>query len=396
MNSSARHNYHNFHELRNAEQFFSAIVESSDDAIITKDLNGIITTWNKGAERLFGYKADEVIGKPVAILIPEDLENEEPNILARLRKGERIDHYETIRRRKDGKFLNISLTVSPVKDAAGVIVGASKIARDITHRKQMELELLSTKDQLTRANDELERRVVERTAMLQRALAQMEEFSYSVSHDLRAPVRAMTGYAQSVLEDYGGQLSKEVGELLSRIVSSGSRMERLIHDVLTYSRLARFETRLEPIAVDSLVPEIVRQYPSMQQPNAEVTIRHPLLPMCGHEPLLTQAISNLLANAVKFVSPGVKPQVRVRTEAEDHHVRLWVEDNGIGIKPEYQNRLFGMFERVHQSKQYEGTGIGLAIVRKSIEKMGGQVGVISDGQNGSKFWIELPGPVPCP
>jgi len=370
-------------------RFLAAIVESSDDAIITKDLNGIITSWNKGAENIFGYTASEVIGKPILILIPPERQSEEPNILSRIRKGERIEHYETVRRHKNGSLLDISLTVSPVRDANGAVIGASKVARDITQRKRVQAELLRARDELTRANQELERRVAERTASLQDAMSQMEEFSYSVSHDLRAPIRAMKGFALAALEDHAEKTAPEVRDYLERIIRSGSRMERLIHDVLTYSRLARDQISLHPVAIDRLVPDIVQQYPAMQPPRAEILVRHPLHAVIAHEPSLTQAISNLLANAVKFVKIGVKPIINVWTDAQNGHVRLWVQDNGIGIRPQYQNRLFGMFERLHQDSAYDGTGIGLAIVRKSVERMGGRVGVESDGEHGSAFWIEL-------
>lgn len=375
--------------LSHPDRFLAAVVQSSDDAIITKDLNGIITTWNKSAQRLFGYTAEEAIGKPVAMLIPEGRPNEESNILERLRRGERIDHYETIRRHKDGTLLDISLTVSPVINEAGVVIGASKVARDITGRKRMDTQLKSVTAQLAKANAELEDRVAERTASLERAIAQMEEFSYSVSHDLRSPVRAMKGFAQALIEDHSDKLDDTGHDLLSRIVRSGERMERLINDVLTYSRLARSDTKLQLVAIDKLIPEIVQQYVELQSPNAEIIIRHPLKPVMAHEASLTQAISNLLANGVKFVASGTRPKIQIWSESSNDHVRLWIEDNGIGIKPQYQNRLFGMFERVHQSKHYEGTGIGLAIVRKAVEKMGGQVGVKSDGVHGSSFWIEL-------
>ena len=378
-------------DSQEALRFMAAIVQSSDDAIITKNLDGIITSWNGSAERLFGYTVAEAIGKPVAMLVPPDRESEEPGILARLRRGERIDHFETLRRHKDGTLLDISLTVSPVKDEHGTVIGASKVARDITHRKRMEHELNQARQSLSAANADLEKRVSERTASLQRAISQMEEFSYSVSHDLRSPIRAMKGYAATLLEDYAHDrmLDDDGRERLGRIVRSGDRMERLINDVLTYSRLARLETFMQPVAVDRLVADIIQQYDNLQPPNAQVFIRHPLQPVLAHEPSLTQVISNLLANGVKFVAPGIQPRVHVWTEACDGHVRLSIQDNGIGIKPEYQNRLFGMFERIHQNKEYEGTGIGLAIVRKAVEKMGGTVGVKSDGMTGSIFWIEL-------
>lgn len=376
-------------QAREAEHFMAAVVDSSDDAIITKDLNGIITSWNPGAERLFGYSAEEAIGRYVTMLIPPEREDEEPNILGRLRRGERIDHYETVRRRKDGALLDISLTVSPVRDGSGRIIGASKIARDITARKRIERQLAAMQEELTAANTELESRVAERTASLERAVAQMEEFSYSVSHDLRSPVRAMKGYAEALIEDHAGTLDEEGRTLVERIIRSGTRMENLIQDLLTYSRLARSELKLHPVAVDRLVADIVQQYDALQSPKADVVIRQPMARVLAHEPSLLQALSNLLVNSIKFVEQGKRPRVEVWTESRNAHVRLWVQDNGIGVRPEYQSRLFRMFERVHKQSCYEGTGIGLAIVRKAAERMGGRVGMESDGVSGSRFWIEL-------
>ena len=369
---------------------FTAIIECSDDAIISKDVNGIIKSWNKSAERIFGYTEDEAIGRPVTLLIPADRFDEERNILQRILRGELIDHYETVRQRKDGTLLDISLTVSPIRDAYGTIVGASKIARDITERKRTQEALRKVKEQLAKTNEELERRVDERTASLREAIAQMEEFSYSVSHDLRSPVRAMHGYAKATIEDYGDRLDARGREYLDRIIRGSTRMDRLIQDILTYSRIARCEIQVQPVSLQKLVPEIIQQYPEMQPPRAEVIIRDPLPSVLAHEPSLAQAISNLLSNGVKFVASGSIPQLQIWAEWRQDKVRLWIEDNGIGIKPEYQSRLFGMFERVHPDKQYSGTGIGLAIVRKAVERMGGQAGVASDGITGSSFWIELP------
>jgi PAS domain S-box-containing protein len=365
-------------DLKQAEmglQRLAAIVESSDDAIISKDLNGIVCSWNKGAERIFGYTADEVIGKPITVLMPPERINEEPGILERIRKGERIDHYETVRRRKDGTLLNVSLTVSPISDARGKVIGASKIARNITDR--------------VRAKEKLEQTVSERTASLREAIAQMEEFSYSFSHDLRAPVRAMKGYAQFILDQYAARLDAKGCDLLERIVRGSARMEQLIHDVLTYTRLASSDIELKRVSLKQFLQDLVQQFPEFQRPRAEVVIRGPLPDILAHEPSLGQAVSNLLANGVKFVAQGTTPRLHLWTETRGDKVRLWVEDNGVGIQPQYQHRLFRIFERVHQDARFDGTGIGLAIVRKAAERMGGAVGVESDGITGSSFWIEL-------
>ncbi len=267
---------------------------------------------------------------------------------------------------------------------------ASKVFAQFINRKQSEEKLRLAQDELSRYTGKLEKLTEERTSSLREVVQQMEEFSYTISHDLRAPVRAMQGYANALLEDYGEKLDQTGREYLERISRSGDRMDRMIREVLTYSRLARCEIAVQPVSLDSLVREIVQQYPGIQASGGEIEIADHLESVVGHEPSLTQVLSNLLSNACKFVPPHTTPRCKVWTERANGHVRLFVRDNGIGIKPEHQHRLFGMFERIHPESQYEGTGIGLAIVRKAMERMGGQVGVESDGQNGSQFWIQLP------
>lgn len=247
-------------------------------------------------------------------------------------------------------------------------------------------------DDQKRSEENLEVIVNQRTLELRETIAHLEEFSYSVAHDLRAPLRAMQGYANAVLEDYHDRLDEEGRDFLRRIVSAGLRMDRLTLDVLTFTKVARTSIVCQPVDLNRIVDDIIQQHSQLQPPSAEIIVERPLLSVVAHDPSLGQAISNLLNNAVKFVAQGVKPRVKVRSELRGDQVRLWVEDNGIGIKPEHQNRLFGMFERLDFNQQYEGTGIGLAIVRKSVEKMGGSSGMESDGINGSKFWIQLPTP----
>jgi signal transduction histidine kinase len=261
-------------------------------------------------------------------------------------------------------------------------------AADLLERRQAEEALHKAQDDLLESNKELERRVEERTASLRHAVAQMEEFSYTVSHDLRAPLRGMKVYTETLLQDFAASLPSEASEYLRRIALNANRLDKMILDVLTFSRLAKTELTLEPVAVDRLARQIVEQYPGLQAPQANIEIA-PLPDVLGHEPSLTQALSNLLNNAVKFVAPKVTPHVRVWSEGQNGHVRFWIADNGIGIDPKYQRRLFNMFERIHPDLKYEGSGVGLAIVRKAIERIGGKVGVESDGKNGSRFWFEL-------
>lgn len=378
---------------RNASErsnaLLAAIVESSDDAIVSKDLTSIITSWNKGAERIFGYTSDEIVGQSVLRLIPPELQHEEDHILSRLRRGERVEHYETVRVRKNGERIHVSLTVSPVRGRDGRVIGASKVARDITDRVRSERALRAAQEELARVNEELERRVQERTASLRDAVGQMEEFSYTVSHDLRAPLRAMRGYGEALLEEYGPALPAPARHYLERIAENANRLDRMVKDVLKYSRISRAELTIGRISLDRLARQVVNDLPGLQASRAEIRIKS-LADVAGHEPSVVQILTNLISNAVKFVAPGVRPSVTLRTEASGTNVRLWVEDNGIGIKPEFHNRLFGMFERLHPDASYDGMGVGLAIVRKAALRMGGSVGVESDGEHGSRFWVELP------
>lgn len=367
----------------------AAIVEGSDDAIIAKNLEGIVTNWNPGAERMFGFTAAEMVGQSIKRIIPPDRYSEEERILERMKRGERIDHFETIRQRKDGRTIHISLSTSPIRDGDGEIVGASKIARDISAQKEAELALRAAQAKLESHALELEAKVRERTAKLEEMVGELEAFSYSLSHDLRAPLRAIQGFTELVLSDYGDKIP-EATDYLKRVVTAAARMDRLIHDVLAFARLSRQELTLQPVAVDRLVHDIVDERPELHSPRAKITIEGPLLPVIGHEASLTQCLTNFLDNAVKFVRPGTDPAVRVYTQPVDGMVRIAVQDNGIGISPENRQKLFNLFQRLATTQNYQGTGVGLAIVRKAAERMGGRVGVDSAPGAGSTFWVELP------
>ena len=371
-----------------ANQRLAAIVESSDDAIISKDLNGIITSWNRGAERLFGYQAEEIVGRPITILIPQEHINEEPGILKRIRHGDRIDHYETVRRCKDGRLVDISLSVSPVRDVQGRIIGASKIARDITERKRSEQALREAREQLARANSELELRVQERTAELAETNSQLEAFVYSIAHDLRAPLRSMQAFSTMLVDEYAPHLDEKARQYAQRIAASAERMDALVLDLLAYGRVARSEIILDTVNVHAAwTSALCQNEQTIRDKNALVEVTSPLPTVRAHEATLGQVLANLLSNALKFVAPGAVPRLRFWAEERPEIVRLWIEDNGIGIAADHRDRVFRVFERLNP--RYPGTGIGLSIVRKGVERMGGRVGLESTLGQGSRFWIEL-------
>jgi signal transduction histidine kinase len=258
--------------------------------------------------------------------------------------------------------------------------GLTVYFHDITQRKLAE-------QVLSRSKEELEKLVNERTAKLQELVAELEHFSYTITHDMRSPLRAMTGFAQ-VLEDLGANCPPEQRKhFLSRISSAARRMDLLIADALNYNRAVREELPLEPVDVSVLLRGMVDTYPEFQPSKAHIRIEGQIPNVMGNEAGLTQCLSNLIGNAVKFVKPGDKPNIRIHAEQRDGWVRILVEDQGIGIAPIVLPRVFDMFTR--GQADYEGTGIGLALVRKVVNRMGGRVGAESEQGIGSKFWIEL-------
>jgi PAS domain S-box-containing protein len=365
----------------------AAIVEYSRDAVISKSLDGIVTSWNPGAQALFGYSAAEMIGQPIQRIIPPENVGEEDLILLRLRAGQST-HCETVRLTKSGDRLPVSITCSPVKDAAGKVIGGAKIARDITDQKKTEEKLRDAQRKLLLHAADLEATVAERTAKLQETVNELQSFSYSIAHDMRAPLRAMGTFAQLLMDELStSSVSSDTKTYCERIVIGAARLDNLINDALNYTKAALQEFPLQTVDLSRLMRGLVDTYPNLQAESANILIEGSLPIVLGNESLLTQCFSNLLGNAVKFVAPGVRPRVRVWSETKDSFARIWVEDNGIGIPKHAQPRLFAMFQKL--DNQYEGTGIGLAIVRKVVERMGGKVGVESEPDRGSRFWIEL-------
>lgn len=373
--------------LRAAEQRarLASIVESSDDAIISKSLEGIVTSWNRGAERIFGYTKEEMVGQSITKIIPLDRLEEEPQILARLRQGERVDHFETIRQRKNGELVDVSVTISPVRDSKGRIVGASKIARDITEQKKAARAMRDAKQML-------ESQVAERTAHLNETVRSLEGVCYTMAHDLRAPLRSLHGYAQILMEDYSGNLDSEGKVYTGRMVAATAKMEQLIHDLLEFAKLGHIDLPLTSLEVRSELDRVIEALqPDIEATGAEITL--PPAPaglITGNMTVFHQVMTNLVVNAMKFVDKDVKPRVHISAEQRNGWIRIDVEDNGIGIAKEHQQRIFGLFQRLHTAEKYPGTGVGLAIVKRGVERLGGQMSIESQVGKGTKFSIQLP------
>lgn len=302
-------------------------------------------------------------------------------ILANLPPPQRQEREVQLRHTSGTQFWALLTTTL---NAVGRAIVVDGLLEDITERKQAEAEL-------QRLNLELEARVRERTAQLEAANQDLEEFAYSMSHDLRAPLRAIQGYAQVLLEDLGGLLNSEQLEYLQRIAANAEQLDILITNLLTYSRLRQVEIDLEPVSFSLVLIDVLHQLESdMQQRQAVIQIEEPLPIVQANRLILLQVLTNLLSNALKFVRNDVQPQIRVWAEPHGQRTRLWIEDNGIGIAPAQHEQIFSPFTRLHSDEEYPGTGIGLVIVRKGIERMTGQVGVESGLGQGSRFWLELP------
>jgi PAS domain S-box-containing protein len=518
-----------------AREHLAAVVDSSDDAVVSKTLDGTIKTWNRGAERVFGYSPSEAVGKPMLMLIPPERANEESDILARIRRGEGIEHFETIRVRKDGKRIDISATISPIKDGTGAIVGVSKIARDITERKQAEDRLAGQAEELSRQteellrsqqalesqtlmlqsvldsmaeglvaadeqgkfiiwnpaavkilgleaanlpsqqwtahyglyledmvtpfptdqlpltrairgesssaqmfvrnpklergtwievgggplkdkdgavrggvvafrditrrkadereirklNTELEERVAERTAQLAAANHELEAFTYSVSHDLRAPLRHIGGFSRILIEDFGAAMAPEARRHLERIAGGVHRMGLLVDELLNLARVGRHALKLQATRLNLLIEEVV----SLLQPEAEgrvVDWKIANLPCAECDPILIkQVFQNLLANALKFTRPRERAVIDISSRQKNGQIVIAVRDNGVGFSMKYSDKLFGVFQRLHRAEDFEGTGIGLATVHRIIHKHGGRVWAEAELDKGATFYFTL-------
>ena len=348
----------------------------SIDLLAIAGFDGYFKQLNPRWEKTLGYGEEELKAKLfLEWLHPLD-QAAVASQIEKLKSASATQYFETRFLCKDGSYRWLGWTAAPFPEEDLLYI----FARDITGRKLSEEEIRSL-------NEQLEKRVVQLTES-NRAL---EAFTYTIAHDLRAPLRAMLGFATALLEDYGAKMDASGQEFANRIIDAAKRMDDLIQDLLSYSRLSHDEIKVSAVKLEAALNQALKQCEEeILGKDAQIRVETPLPDVWAHKGVLVQMLVNLISNSLKFVEAGVKPCVRIWAEAGDAWVRLSIQDNGIGIAREYHQRIFRVFERLHGSEQYPGTGIGLANVRKAAERMGGRVGVESEPRQGSRFWVELP------
>jgi PAS domain S-box-containing protein len=385
------------HKFEITANRLAALVASSDDAIIGKDLNLIVTSWNSGAERIFGYTAEEMIGTSIMRLIPPDRLEEEREILSRIRRGERSDHFETVRLAKDGRRLNLSMTISPIMDATGHVIGASKVARDISERKKAEEALKKAMEEAEAANRErLKLLDSEREARSQaeRASRMKDEFLATLSHELRTPLNAVLGWAK-ILRN-GNLQGEELKQGLDIIGRNAQVQAQIIEDLLDMSRIISGKVRLDVqwIELSSVLNESIETLRSTAQAKGvylQAWLDPFARPISGDPNRLQQIFWNLLNNAIKFTPKEGKVEVLLKHASTE--VQVSVIDTGEGIAPEFLPYIFDRFQQGDASttRRHGGLGLGLSIVKQLVELHGGNVRVQSDGiGKGATFSVHLP------
>ena len=366
-----------------ARDRLAAIVDSSDDAIISKTLQGFIASWNRGAEKMFGYAPAEAIGQHITLIIPSDRHGEEVDVLAHVGRGEKVDHFETVRRAKDGRRVNISLTVSPVRNGQGRIIGASKVARDITARKLAEEEQARLIAETLAA-----RRTAEEANRLK------DDFLATVSHELRNPLNSIVGWTG--LLSSGKLDPQKTSRAIEAITRAAQAQDQIINDLLDVSRIISGRLRLDirPLRLVEVLEtaiETIRPAAEAKEIRLQVLLDPIASPMAGDPDRLRQVFWNLLSNAVKFTPKGGR--IQIHSQRIDSHVEIIVSDTGIGIEPEFLPFVFDRFRQGDSgpNRQSTGLGLGLAIVRSLVELHGGTVGVESRGKGlGASFSVRLP------
>lgn len=371
-------------ELRDQEAQLRTISESLPQLVWTATAESGCDYVNRQWMNYTGAPESEVLGFGwLKFVHPDDVERARAAWVRAIERGKTFEaEYRLLRR--DHVYREFMVRAVPVTDDEGQVTRWFGTCTDIA-------ELAQARRALANSRVELEATVQDRTARLQQTVAELESFTYSLSHDMRAPLRTMRSFAQILTADYGQRLDEEAREHLTRIEQAAGRLDQLIQDMLNYSRVLSEHPELEEVNCETLIRSIIAERAFLQPPRANVVIAGPLPPVRAHAATLAQCLFNILENAAKFVKPGSPCHIVVQSERLQTSVRLWIKDNGIGIPADLLDKVFGVFQRLHREDEYPGTGIGLAIVRKAVERMGGKVGVESRPGEGSRFWLELPG-----
>lgn len=379
-------------ELREQEEEFRTAFQLSAVGQAQASLvSGRLQRVNSRLCEMTGYSEPELLDMNfIALVHPQERGSCWDNF-NRVVRGE-VPHLETECRylRKDGSFISVVVAAALIRDASGQPVRVTAAINDVTQRKQDQLALQAAQEELNRYTEDLEQRVEERTAELRQSFKSMQEFTYTIAHDLRAPLRATHSFATLLLQNYATNLDREGRDFTERIVEAALRMDNLIGDLLEYGRVVSADVRLGPVDTQRVVSGVVREAQTAEAAaRVQIEIIPPLPPVLANAALLSKTVGHLVQNALKFMAPGVTPRVQIRAEPLEGWVRLKVCDNGIGIAPEFHGEIFRAFQRLAPA-QGVGTGMGLAIVQKAVERMRGRVGLESEPGKGSCFWVELP------
>jgi len=383
-------------ELSASELRYRRLFESAHDGILIVDPESSkIVDVNPFLESFLGYSREEFLGKELYEIGLLKDEAASQAAFRELRSSGFIRYENLPLQTKGGKRVEVEFISNLYQEGEQQVIQCN--VRDITKRKATEKALHDADQKLAQYAAELETVVYRRTAELQLSNTQLEMFVYSIAHDLRAPLRSMQGFAQLLVEEHAANLNQKGRDYANFINTAAQTMDHLLSDLLAFSHMSQQKIELAPVALQAVVQSALAGCEQeIRERHARIEVVPPLPAVLGHETMLRQVLVNLIGNAVKFVT-GKPPTVRIwAEEARAGMVRVWVEDNGIGIPAEFQERIFQVFQRLHTSKDYAGTGIGLAIVKKGVERMGGRVGVESNPGAGSKFWIELPQAVAAP
>jgi len=371
--------------LRDQQFYTRSLLESSIDALMTTDPRGIITDVNQQMETLTACTRDELIGSPVKNYFT-DPEPAEASIKLVLSE-KKVINYELTARARDGRETVVSYNATTFYDRDRKLQGVFAAARDITERKEGEEALLAL-------NNDLENRVHQRTAELEVANKELEAFAYSVSHDLRAPLRAIDGFSRKVVVGYGDKLDDEGRRQLQVVRDNAQRMGKLIDDLLAFSHMGRREMALQPLDMDAMVNSVADELREAESLRAIEFVFSPLPRAWGDAAMLRQVWVNLLGNAVKFSRQRKVAHIEIGGSMDGGEVQYWVKDDGAGFDMQYAEKLFGVFQRLHRQDEFEGTGVGLAIAQRIVRRHNGRIWGEGKPDVGATFWFALPLPAP--